>query len=247
MTAELISGLRQLWRQAFGDTEETLDAFFATGFSPDRCNYICCNGVPLSALYWFDCHLDGRKLAYLYAVATEEAHRGKGLAHRLLEDTHTRLAEQGYSGAILVPGERALFAFYEKLGYRTATTITERECQWDELPATLTQVDSDCYARLRKAYLPAGGVLQEGATLNFLAAHAQFYAGDDFLLAATQVGYALVCHEFLGDIHAAGGVLRALGLPEGHFRTPGSGRDFAMFLPLVQDCPPPRYFGLALD
>ena len=34
-----ISGLRQLWKEAFGDTDGFLDAFFSTGFSPERCLY----------------------------------------------------------------------------------------------------------------------------------------------------------------------------------------------------------------
>jgi hypothetical protein len=36
----MIADLRKLWQQAFGDSDETLDAFFATGFSPDRCHYL---------------------------------------------------------------------------------------------------------------------------------------------------------------------------------------------------------------
>ncbi len=46
----MIADLRRLWQQAFGDSDETLDAFFATGFSPDRCHYIAEQGVPVSAL-----------------------------------------------------------------------------------------------------------------------------------------------------------------------------------------------------
>ena len=32
-----ISGLRALWKEAFGDSDVFLDAFFAHGFSPSRC------------------------------------------------------------------------------------------------------------------------------------------------------------------------------------------------------------------
>ncbi len=247
MTADVISGLRGLWQQAFGDTKETLDAFFAAGFSPQRCNYTCLDGRPVSALYWFDCSLDGRKLAYLYAVATEESHRGRGLAHRLIEDTHRLLAKQGYAGALLVPGEPDLFSFYEALGYRTATTVTEFVCQWADQPAAITRVDAARYARLRSQYLPAGGVLQEGAALAFLSTQAAFYSGNGFVLAASVVDGGLVCHEFLGNAQATGGILRALELPQGCFRTPGDGRAFAMFHSLEEGVSPPSYFGLALD
>ena len=38
--ADQIAGLRQLWKEAFGDEEAFLDDFFGTGFSPDRCRCI---------------------------------------------------------------------------------------------------------------------------------------------------------------------------------------------------------------
>ena len=92
----MTTDLKALWQEAFGDSKETVDAFFATGFSQDRCHYIVENNVPVSALYWFNCELSGCKLAYIYAVATLKSHRGKGLARRLMEEAHQILKEQGY-------------------------------------------------------------------------------------------------------------------------------------------------------
>lgn len=246
MTADT-AALRRIWQQAFGDPKETLDAFFATGFSEDRCNYLCENGIPVSALYWFDCTLGTHKLAYLYAVATEGSHRGSGLARRLMEDTHMRLKDSGYSGAVLVPGSESLFSMYQKLGYRTVSKVREFSTQWGSMSAPLIQINADRYARLRRTYLPAGGVIQEGASLDFLQTQVQFYEGEDFLLAASAEGETLSAQELLGNADAAPGILRALDISQGRFRTPGEGRDFAMLLPLQADCPVPSYFGLALD
>lgn len=243
MTAEL----RRLWRQAFGDTEETLDAFFATGFSPARFHCILEDNRPVSALYWFDCALEGRRLAYLYAVATEQACRGRGLFHRLMADTHARLKDMGYAGAILVPGSQSLFSLYETLGYRTVCSISPFSCAWGDSPVCLEQVDAAQYAHLRKGYLPAGGVIQEGAALDFLQTQAQFYAGADFLLAASVGEDTLLAQEFLGNPQAIPGILRALHIPQGQFRMPGEDTPFAMFLPFEDSCPTPTYFGLALD
>ncbi len=246
MTAD-ITALRNIWQQAFGDTEETLDAFFATGFSEERCHYVCREGKPVSALYWFDCTLSGHKLAYLYAVATEENHRGKGLARQLMTETHRILREKGYAGAVLVPGTKELFAMYETLGYRTVSQITEFTAQRGSAPVSLKQIDADRYAQLRKAYLPAGGVVQEGATLDFLQTQTRFYEGTDLLLAASQEGQMLTAQELLGSTNAAPGILCTLSIPQGRFRTPGDDRDFAMLFPLREDCPVPAYFGLAMD
>jgi len=242
-----IPHLQQLWVEAFGDSQETLDSFFTTGFSEDRFHCIKENNVPVSALYWFDCQLKGHKLAYLYAVATAKEHRGKGLAQRLMAQCHARLKELGYAGAILVPSDKTLFGFYEKMGYRTATTVTEFSCTWEDTPVALRELSPTEYANLRKTYLPPDSVLQEGATLAYLHTQAQFYAGEDFLLTATVQADTLLVPELLGNIQVAPHILRTLNTPKGAFRTVGTGRDFAMFLPLQPHCPHPGYFGLALD
>lgn len=243
----MIADLRQLWQEAFGDSDAFLDSFFATGFSPDRCHYLTENGELVSALYWFDCCLHGHKLAYLYAVATKKEWRGRGLAARLMTETHEILKKRGYAGAMLVPGTAELFHYYEKMGYRTATQVEEFSAVAAEESCFVRQITPEEYAALRRKYLPGDGVVQENATLSYLATYANFYQGEDFLLLASgQVGN-LLAHELLGNTAAAGGILRALGLAEGRFRTPGTGRDFSMFLPLQEDCPTPGYFGLALD
>ena len=243
----MIADLRHLWQEAFGDSDETLDAFFATGFSPDRCHYLTENGKIVTALYWFDCVLDGQKMAYIYAVATKKEYRGRGLATRLMEQTHEILKAQNYAGAILVPGEKSLFSYYEALGYRTATQVEEFPCMAGVPAALVTEINREEYTLLRRKYLPRGGVLQEGAILLYLASYAKFYKGEDFLLAASKTGEDLLAHEILGNTDRCKNILCALGCKNGRFRTPGAGWDFAMFLPLGDGCPKPFYFGLALD
>ena len=243
----MIADLRALWQRTFGDTDAFLDGFFATGFSEERCHYIAENGVPVSALYWFDCQLDGQKLAYIYAVATDEKHRGKGLARRLMTETHAILREKGYAGAILVPAGQALFGMYEKMGYREATTVSKIVAEQGSTPVMLTQIDAGEYARLRRQYLPEKGVIQEGAALSYLQTYCKFYKGEDFLLVTSEDNGALRAQELLGNTATAPGILRALDYENGIFRAPGNGRKFSMFLPLTANCPVPRYFGLALD
>ena len=105
ITKKDIPCLRQLWQQAFGDSDAFLDKFFQVGFSFDRCQCIRHGADIAAALYWFDCTWNSKKVAYIYAVATDKAHRGKGLCRRLLEDTHAHLRAMKTSGE----------AFMEKL------------------------------------------------------------------------------------------------------------------------------------
>ena len=246
MTAEC-AALKRLWMQAFSDPEEVPEAFFSTAFSPARYNTVRINGVPVSALYWLDCSLQDSRFAYIYAVATDCAFRGKGYAGRLMEDTHRLLKQAGYAGAILVPGEPWLFEFYQKFGYRVFSTVQEFTCSQGEQSAELESLDYVRYATVRRKYLPAGGLLQEGETLAFLQTYANFYSGKDFVMAASQQNNTLIAHELLGNFHAAKDILRTLDMPQGHFRAPGPGNHFAMFCPLQENCPTPAYFGLALD
>ena len=214
MTAD-IGALKTLWQEVFGDTEEWLDRFFANCFSENRYHGIWRDGKVASALYWFDCTIDGQKLAYIYAVATDPKFRGRGLATRLMAETHRILSENGYAGAILVPSEEKLFDFYEKIGYRTATEIAEFTAQWGNDPVALRKIDAESYVNLRRQYLPENAVEQgtEGLTL------LELYAGENFLLAGNIGEDTLYAQELLGDITLAPQILRALNLPKGHFRT----------------------------
>ena len=238
--------LRQLWKQAFGDTDAFLDSFFTLGFSPDRCRQITTDGKVVAALYWFDCSFNSKKIAYLYAVATDKAYQGKGLCRLLIEDTHRHLKALGYAGALLVPGNAGLFDLYKKLGYSTCCSVNEFTCKADGA-ASLKFIEMDEYFHRRKSYLLAGSVEPESSMLTFLNEQYFYYMGEDFILSATAEGDTLVVAEFLGDPTAAPGIVGALGKKEGRFRTPGNDKPFAMYFPLTPDLDKPTYFALALD
>ena len=240
----MITKLKKLWKQAFGDSDAFIDTFFELAYSPDRCQYLTETGQLVSMLYWFDCTFKGKKIAYIYAVATHEAYRGKGLCRRLMETTHQRLKTQGYAGAILVPANEALFRLYEKLGYRTCCYVNQTTCTAGA-PVSLRTICAAEYAALRRKLLPENGVLQEGAALALLDATGGFYAGEGFVLAAAVEDGTAHIQELLGHADLSG-VTAALGADKAHVRTPGQDVPFAMYFPFV-DTPAPGYFGLALD
>lgn len=242
-----IPGLRRLWKLAFEDTDAFLDTFFSTAFAPDRCRCVTLHDQVVAALYWFRCELEGQKLAYLYAVATHPEHRKKGICRALLEDTHAHLASLGYDGVILVPQEEPLRKMYEKSGYRSFGTLAQFSCTAASHPASIRAIDPEEYARLRRQYLPAGGVVQEEENLALLRSYARFYAGPDYLLAACADAEQLRGIELLGNASAAPEILRSLGFGQGTFRTPGGTGPFAMFHPLTDGATVPSYFALALD
>ena len=239
--------LEALWQEAFGDTEEFIDGFFCTAFSPARCRCAVLEGKIIAALYWMDVRTDDRRFAYLYAVAVAKSHRKQGLGKALLADTQAHLTLRGYDGVLLVPGSGDLRSYYEKLGYRTCTHVHEFPARAGLEAIPLQRIDRDEYARLRSQMLPAGSGLDVQENIAFLETTAFFYRGENLLLAAHAESGKLWCPEYLGDPDAAPGILKGLSCAEGLFRTPGDTFPFAMFLPLTDGTQSPTHLGLAFD
>ncbi len=231
-----IPQLRQLWKEAFGDTDAFLDHFYTKAFSPDRCLCATIGGEVAAMAYWFHCG----EYAYIYAVATAKKHRGQGISHALMAKIHEILTGRGYAGCILVPGEESLRRFYGGMGYENCGGVQEFDAQAGA-PLPLRKLDLAEYAALRKQYLPEGGVVQEGVNLDFLASWASFYEGEKALVAAIWEEGKLLVLELLGDVLQAPGVVAALGADTGWFRAPGA-TPFAMHRPLNQQTVP-KYFG----
>ncbi len=239
--------LRKLWEEAFGEHNGFWGLFLETAYDPRRCQYLEEEGTITAALTWLDCSCGGKKMAYIYAVATQPAHRGKGLCRALLARTHAHLREGGYAAALLVPEGQALREMYGKLGYRDCTRVTEFSCQAQGPEIPLKAIGTEEYGAVRRRLLPEKGVLQEGENLRFLAGQAQFYRGEDCLMAAWQEDGALTAMELLGNPALAPRILKTLECWKGHFRIPGEGKPFAMGISLDGGADLPEYFGFAFD
>lgn len=238
-----IPQLKQLWQLCFPDEPESIARFFRLGFRTDHA--LCLHHDQITAaLYWLDCKLDGRSMAYLYAVGTDPAHRMQGLCRRLLSETAEHLRQSGYAGALLVPENPSLAAMYGAMGFTPATGIREFSCP-PGTPCTMERLTARQYLDERQHLLPESGV-EQGLDAVMLTG-AAFYRGEGFLAAVTAQDGKAVCHELLGRADAAPGIVAALGMQSGFFRTPGGDAPFAMLQKLTPDCPEPGYLGLALD
>jgi len=238
--------LAGLWQEAFGDSMEFIEGFFCTGYSPSRCRCLTVDNKIAAALYWFEVTYAGQRFAYLYAVATARAHRGKGLCRKLMEQTHRDLAKLGYAGAILMPAGPGLRGMYAKMGYRECSPLEEFSCRAGDA-VDVRAIDAKEYTQLRRAFLPEGGLIQEGENIAYLQTYAALYAGNDFLLAAVHEADRLFGVELLGNKAAAPGILKAMGYERGTFRVPGAGVPFAMAIGLKENAEIPSYLGLAFD
>ena len=231
---------KALWSAAFGD-DGWIDSFFRTAFREENTLAIFREGQLAAGLAWMQTSCQGRKLAYLYAVATAPEYRHQGLCRELMAKTQEVLTSRGYDGSVLVPADDGLRQMYAGMGYRNFGGVENLT-----LPAGATvplwEVTSEEYAALRRKYLPQGGIVQEDGAIEYLAESAKLYAGNGFLLAATEDEPM----ELLGDASQAAGIVGALGKDRGTFRLPGTA-PFAMFRPICNDSWTPAYLGLAFE
>lgn len=239
-----IPTLRRLWQEAFSDSEEFLDTFFACGFQEDHALVVKKEGIA-AALYWFDLVWENKPLAYIYAVATEQKSRGQGIGSALLKALHTRLANN-YTGAVLVPEWDSLRHFYEKFGYRSFGGMERISCTAEGEAVAYEVLSAKAYMARREGLLPKGSIQQGEKMLPFLDTQLNFYGGDGWLLSARWEEGNLYVPEFLGDRRILPQILQSLQAKEGQVLVAGE-TPYAMFKPLEETEEIPAYFAFALD
>lgn len=112
----------RLWHETFGDKEDfilEMMHFFKEkgGFF----GFVDENDTLLCMMFYLDLPLfdgeESRKSAYIYACATKEECRGKGIFSKLFESAKNQLSNDGYEYIFCVPQDLSLFEFYKKLGF----------------------------------------------------------------------------------------------------------------------------------
>lgn len=239
-----LPALRQLWQEAFSDSEDYLDLFFRTAYAPERSHVMEGAQGILGAAYWLDCSLGNHRFAYIYAVAIRRDFQNQGLGTALMEELHRCLTRQGYGAVLLVPGDEGLRGYYRRLGYETLSW-QERFTAAAGKPVPMTRLSAAEYAQARREYLAKNGVVQEGENLALLEEMAEFFQGDGFL-AAVAPGEG-ECLELLGDKFFAPGITAAVGLERCKFRASGVSHPYAMARSLGPELPKELYFGFGFD
>ena len=111
------SGCRDLWKEAFGDSDEFIETFMKNIYSRENMLYIEKERSIISMLhiipFTFNCH----KAGYIYAVATTPKERGKGLASMLLERAIDVSQKKGFAALFTIPANEELRTFYSKFGF----------------------------------------------------------------------------------------------------------------------------------
>jgi ribosomal protein S18 acetylase RimI-like enzyme len=108
---------RALWHDVFGDEREFIDLFMTEVYRPE--NMLVCEeqGRVVSMLHIVDITTDYGPTAYLYAIATDPAYRGRGYAKELISKAIGLARERDYKAVMLIPSEPSLVEYYQRFGF----------------------------------------------------------------------------------------------------------------------------------
>lgn len=155
-----VPALKELWKLAFGDEDSYIDHFFDRYYMPRRMLVLEQDGGVQAMNAWFDMPLvsaQGEKYpaAYLYAVATDPAQQGRGLAGALLSFADRWLKEQGFACVTTVPARPDLHVFFGKNGFEECFVLEQREHIPQAViePACIEPVSPREYDQLRERVL----------------------------------------------------------------------------------------------
>lgn len=117
-----LNGIVNLWNEAFGDSEDDIMFFLDNRFIPENTLVYEYCGEVVSMLFLLegDMVINGTAYPsyYLYAACTAKKCRGRGIMAELLEKAKSVGAERYRCFICLMPGEKSLFEFYERFGYK---------------------------------------------------------------------------------------------------------------------------------
>ncbi len=123
---ENTAAVRNIWEICFGDTRSYIDAFFTHVYKPEYTLVAIEDGEVIGSLQMLPRTLfvNGTpvKSAYIGGVSVLPQYRNRRIASSLLQDAEARLLKMGVKLTFLVP---FLFSFYEKLGYKCISFLSE--------------------------------------------------------------------------------------------------------------------------
>lgn len=150
--------VKELWTQAFGDDAAAVELYFRLRHRDEDMLVWAEQGrvdgmlsmLPLS-LRAGDRTYPAR---YIYAVATAQAQRGRGIATALLRRAGDEIAARREAAAVLVPASDGLYDYYAKRGYQTAFAFRAADFDAASLPpcprgGVLLPCTAEEYARIR--------------------------------------------------------------------------------------------------
>lgn len=186
-TKDDIKGIIVLWNEAFGDSEDDIRFFLDNRFEPKNTlvNYIDNEVVSMLFLLEGDMVIDGESYPsyYLYAACTAKKCRGRGLMAELLNEAKSLAAERNKYFICLMPGEKSLFDFYARFGYKAVFSRKILKVELSDLPEIENPCNelnfSDYSGKRRNAFSKFNRFEWDNMSIDFACKHHLLYGGKE--------------------------------------------------------------------
>lgn len=190
-----IPGIVALWNEAFGDSEKEIMFFINGKYVPENTLIIEEDGEIASMLFLLEGMMCIKGVDYpsyyLYAACTLKKFRGRGFMAMLLEEAKRVSDLRKIYFICLMPGEKSLFDFYEKFGYKA---VFSKKVLSINVNSDAENVDSESgyienYEIMRNnAFSGFDYFKWDNQSIEFAVAHNKMYSGDRF---CNRNGYCL--------------------------------------------------------
>ncbi|MCI8649079.1 MAG: GNAT family N-acetyltransferase [Anaerotruncus sp.] len=244
--------LRALWQECFGDSNEYVDLYFAQ-HEISRHTMVFIDGEnPVSMLSLLPMTVVTRAgilpARYIYAVATKQSYRGRGISTKMLKAAHKHMKSIGVKLSVLVPANGPLYNFYARRGFDTAfysglAIVPASEILPFRGSFAISEASPDAFMQIRERAF-AGRTMfvrWDGDALAYRLTETAFNGGETLLLNTGSANAVAVCHNHNGQV-----LVKELALDRMPFETALSlleekyhAQEYHLRLPMDIECPYP--------
>lgn len=133
--------IKKMWKTCFPSDSESVDKFYFKNIYRPQSDIVYAENetnIPLASLQIIPYTMklsDKTCIAgYIYGAMTHPDSRNRGYMRDLIAFAEGEMVKRGMSYAILIPGEKCLFHFYEKLGYQKAFPLSYHSVEAADIP-----------------------------------------------------------------------------------------------------------------
>lgn len=112
----MVPELKNLWKTAFGDSDEYIANFFENAYVPERTMVAVKDERVAGAAYLFPCEINGKRASYLYAGAVFPEFRRQGIYEKMMHAWSDWCIGRDII-PFLKPADDKLWNYYEKIGF----------------------------------------------------------------------------------------------------------------------------------
>ncbi|MCD8158766.1 MAG: GNAT family N-acetyltransferase [Clostridiales bacterium] len=129
--------LKRLFNVCFPGEESFCSWIFENIYKPENTLIDVKDGVLRGSAMELPYKIKGiGDVTYLYAVGTFPEFRGKGICGNIINYSRENDSRKGRAASVLIPGNKSLFEFYRRLGYRESSFVSERRFTAEDIDSS---------------------------------------------------------------------------------------------------------------